>query len=190
MKPRIHIVGGPGTGKSYTAIELSGRFGVPVYDLDDLFWDRSAPGYGVRADAIARDQRLASIVAQEGWIIEGVYYGWLAPSFDAADVLIALTPPIRVRHWRVIRRFVLRRFGRIPSKDESLADLWRLLRWSHAYDARHLVEARASVRARGRELVECKTLEDVLAATSRLPAERTEGTRSNRGLRGVERPRD
>lgn len=174
MKPRIHIVGGPGGGKSYAASKLSARFGIPIYDLDDLFWKRSAPGYGVRAEPTVRDQELASIAAQDGWIIEGVYYGWLAPSFDAADVINALTPSILTRHWRVIRRFMLRKFGRIPSKKlESLANLWRLLRWSHSYDARHLVQARQAITARGREWVECRTFEEVLVATSNLALQRT-----------------
>ncbi len=168
MKPRIHIIGGPGSGKSHAALALSARFSVTAYDLDDLFWDRSAPGYGVRAQTIVRDQRLASIVARDGWIVEGVYYGWLAPSFAAADTIVALTPPILVRHWLVITRFVLRKLGRMPSKrEESLADLWRLLRWSHAYDVQHLVQARNAVTALGRRWVECQTLEDVFSATVR-----------------------
>jgi adenylate kinase family enzyme len=126
MKPKIHIIGGPGSGKSYIASALSARFGVPAYDPDDLFWDRSAPGYGVRAESAARDRQLASIVARDGWIIEGVYYGWLGPSFGAADIIIALTPSILVRHWRIMKRFVLRKLGQIPSnKHESLADLLR-----------------------------------------------------------------
>jgi adenylate kinase family enzyme len=177
MKPRIHIIGGPGSGKSYTALELSARFGVPVYDLDDLFWERSAPGYGVRADATIRDQQLGSIVAQDGWIIEGVYYGWLAPSFDTADMIIALTPSLLTRHRRVITRFALRKFGQIRSKkQESLADLWRLLRWSQTYDARHLVQARDAITARGRKWSECRTFEHVLAATSSLRVQRTTGS--------------
>jgi adenylate kinase family enzyme len=169
MKPRIHMVGGPGSGKSYAAFKLSARFGVPKYDLDELFWERSAPRYGVRAETAVRDQQLASIAGQDGWIIEGVYYSWLAPSFDAADVIITLTPSILTRHWRVVGRFMLRKFGWVPSKKhESLADLWRLLRWSHSYDARHLVQARQAITARGREWVECRTFEEVLAATPNL----------------------
>lgn len=174
MKPRIHIIGGPGSGKSYAAFALSARLGVPAYDLDDLFWDRSAPNYGVRAQTAVRDQQLAAIVARDGWIIEGVYYGWLTPSFAAADRIIALTPSIWVRHWRVMNRFVLRKFGRMPSKkEESLADLWRLLRWSHVYDLQHLSPARAAVTALGRTWVECRTLEEVSAATSDLALQRT-----------------
>jgi adenylate kinase family enzyme len=176
MKPRIHIIGGPGSGKSYAASALSARFGVPAYDLDDLFWDRSAAGYGVRAQTAVRDQQLASIVARDGWIIEGVYYGWLTPSFAAADIIIALTPSVLVRHWRVMKRFVHRKFGQAPSKkEESLGDLWRLLRWSHAYDVQHLSPARDTVTRLGRKWVECRTLENVSAATSSLALQRTGG---------------
>jgi len=131
-KPRIHIIGGPGSGKSFIAAELSRRLAVPAYDLDELFWDRAALRYGVRADGQERGRRLAAIVAQDGWIIEGVYYGWLAPSFEAADVIIELSPSIWIRHWRVLRRFLLRKLRRNASKRESILDLWRLLRWSHA----------------------------------------------------------
>jgi adenylate kinase family enzyme len=165
-KPRIHIIGGPGSGRSCVAAELSRRLGVSAYDLDDVFWDRSASRYGVRADVDERDLRVVAILAEEGWVIEGVCYGWLVPSFDAADMIIELSPFIWVRHWRVIRRFALRKLRRNGSERESLVDLWRLLRWSHSYDRRHLAEARECIAARGRQLVPCTTPEQVFAATS------------------------
>lgn len=165
-KPRIHIIGGPGSGKSVVAADLSRRLGIPAYDLDDLFWDAAASRYGFRADAAVRDRKLAEIVAQEGWVIEGVYYGWLAPSFEAADIIVALSPSIWVRHWRVIRRFTLRKLGCAATKYESLLDMWRLLRWSHAYDRRHLVEASKTIRGCGRQIVVCTTPEQVIAASN------------------------
>jgi adenylate kinase family enzyme len=165
LKPRIHIIGGSGSGKSYVAAKLAQRFGVPAHELDELFWDRATGRYGIRADPAKRDQQLAVIVAQDGWIIEGVYYQWLTPSFAVADVIIALTPSIWIRHWRVIRRFILRKVGKLPSKRESFADLWRLLRWSHGYEAANLAEARKLIAERGRKLIECKTFADVLAVT-------------------------
>ena len=72
---RIRIVGCLGSGKSYTAWYLSRRLGIPAYNLDELFWDRAAPRYGVRAAVAERDARLASITQEVSWIIEGVYYG-------------------------------------------------------------------------------------------------------------------
>jgi adenylate kinase family enzyme len=172
-KSRIHIIGGPGSGKSFVAAQLSRRLGVPAYDLDDLFWDRSALRYGVRADTAERDRGLLTIVQQDGWIIEGAYYGWLGPSFDAADVIIQLSPRIWVRHWRVIRRFALRKLGRTASKRESLVDLWRLLRWSHVYDRRHLAQAREAISAAGRQIVVCGKPEQVFAATSNFSLQRS-----------------
>lgn len=168
MKLRVHIIGGPGSGKSYAAARLAARFGVLAYDLDDLFWDRTALNYAIRAETKERDRRLAAIVSQDGWIIEGVYYQWLAPSFEAADMILALTPSVWIRHWYVIRRFMLRKFGSIPSKHESLIDLWRLLRWSHAYDANHLVQARRFIARQGCQLIDCRTGDEVLVGVREL----------------------
>ena len=164
MKPRVHIIGGPGSGKSYIAAKLAKHFDVHVCNLDNLFWDHAAERYGIRADSEKRDAQFAAIIAQDGWIIEGVYYQWLAPSFDVADFIIALTPSIWIRHWRVLRRFILRRLGFVSSKRESLADLWRLLRWSHTYDTNNLAKARKFIAERGRKIVDCKTFDSVLAA--------------------------
>jgi adenylate kinase family enzyme len=169
-KPRIHIIGGPGSGKSFAAAKLSKRLDVPTCDLDDLYWDIAAPRYGVRADPAERDRKLAEIVSRDGWIIEGVYYQWLAPSFDVADFIIALMPPLHIRHWRVVRRFLARKLGRIPSKRETVADLWSLLRWSHAYDKDNLARARQFIEGRGRKLIICQTFEDLFAVTDRSDA--------------------
>jgi adenylate kinase family enzyme len=168
LKPRIHIIDGPGSGKSYIAAKLAKHFGVPAYDLDDLFWDHAVSCYGIRADPEKRNQQLATIVSQNGWVIEGVYYQWLAPSFKAAEIVVALTPSIWIRHWRVIRRFILRKLGRISSKRESFTGLWRLLRWSRIYDANNLVQAREFIAAHGRTLIDSKTCDDVVAATKDL----------------------
>jgi adenylate kinase family enzyme len=165
VKPRIHIIGGPGSGKSYVAAKLARCLGVPAYELDELFWDRASGHYAIRADPAKRDEQLAAIVAQDGWVIEGVYYQWLTPSFSRADVIIVLTPSIWIRHWRVIRRFFLRKVGRVSPRRESFADLWSLLRWSHGYEAAKLAEARKLVTEHGRRLIECKTFADVLAVT-------------------------
>jgi len=51
-----------------------------------------------------------------------------------------------------------------------MRDLWRLLVWSQRYDRRHLGEALDAISARGRQVVKCRSLRDVLARTSGLPA--------------------
>jgi adenylate kinase family enzyme len=166
LKPRFHIIGGPGSGKTYIAGKLAAKLGLTARNLDDLFWAGSVSHYGVRANAAERDRRLANVGAGDGWIIEGVYYQWLGPSFATADVIIVLAPCIWLRHWRVVRRFLLRKLGRLPGKRESLADLWDLLRWSHDYDRNQLARAREVLAGNGHKWIVCRTFDDVLTATA------------------------
>ncbi|MDF2572890.1 MAG: hypothetical protein K0R22_2937 [Sporomusa sp.] len=37
----IHIIGGPGSGKTYMAENISRKSGISCYGLDDIFWDNS-----------------------------------------------------------------------------------------------------------------------------------------------------
>lgn len=159
---RIHILGGPGSGKSFAAAKIAAGCRMAAHDLDELFWDRTAP-YGVRADPQQRDQALAALVKQEAWIIEGVYYKWLTPSFDRAEIILLLSGPVWVRDWRLLKRFVLRRLGRSPSKRETFASLFNLLRWNHSYEKRELGPARELLAGLNKRPVECRTLAEVWA---------------------------
>jgi len=141
MLQRIHIIGGPGSGKSYAARHLSHRLGVPAYDLDDLFWDHAAESYSVRASDADRDAKLIAIAKEDAWVIEGVYYRWLKPSFERADVIFVLHPNVFLRDLRIVKRFVSRKLGIMPTKRESLLDFYRLIEWNHKYDSDNLKRA-------------------------------------------------
>jgi adenylate kinase family enzyme len=160
---KIHIIGGPGSGKSFIGAKLSALYALPVFDLDDLFWDRHAEHYGVKTPEEERDQALARILDGPAWIIEGVYYGWLSRSFKEAEKIIVLTPSVGRRDWRVCKRFLHRKVGLIPSKKaESLLALWQLIKWNHHYDADHLRRARLSTAHLQHKIVECKTFGEVV----------------------------
>lgn len=162
MLQRIHIIGGPGSGKSYAARRLSNSLGIPAYDLDDLFWDRTAESYGVRASDAARDAKLMAIAHEPTWIIEGVYYRWLKPSFERADIVFALHPNVYLRDWRILKRFVSRKLGIMPTKRESLFDLYRLIHWNHKYDVDNLKRAMDFIREFEHKVVACCSADDLL----------------------------
>jgi len=134
---RLHIVGGPGSGKSFVARQAADAFHCPVFELDDLFWD-SARGYGTRAEPSHRDAQLDSLTQQPRWIVEGVYYAWVEPSFRRADRILLLTPLLSLRQARLLRRSASRLLGLQRSIGESLQSTWQLLRYSQSYDARIL----------------------------------------------------
>jgi adenylate kinase family enzyme len=161
---RIHIVGGPGSGKSVTAALLARRTGAPAFDLDELFWKNTSGAYGVKASPEERDAALAAILERPAWITEGVYHSWVARCYREADVVLILGTPVWLRHRRIVARFIRRRLGLESSKRESLRDLVRLLRWNHAYDRSILAQVRSALDQLGREPVECRGRMDALRA--------------------------
>ncbi len=161
---RIHVLGGPGSGKTYIAAKIAAALGIQAHDLDDLFWDPSAPTYSVRVDWEKRDQALAALVMQDTWIIEGAYYKWLTPSFERADLIIILNPSVWLRDLRIVKRSALHLFGRShATKKETFASLLNLIHWNHTYEKNQLVPARALLSRLHKKPVECSTLAQVFA---------------------------
>lgn len=169
--PKVHIIGAAGSGKTFAAKKLAELYGVTAFDLDELFWDQEHVHFGVPKDEQRRNEEFRAIVARDGWIIEGAYHEWVAPSFERADLIIALAPPVRVRYYRIIKRFCLRKMRLIPTKNESLRDIWAMLKWNRVYDSDNLVQARKMIERIGRPIVDCRSLKQVLAAVeSRQPS--------------------
>ena len=178
MLQRIHIIGGPGSGKSYAARHLSSHLGIPAYDLDYLFWDRSAQRYGIRAPDADRDAGLAAITQESSWIIEGVYYRWLRPSFEGADSIFVLRPNVYLRDWRIVKRFVSRKLGIMPTKRENLLDLYRLIQWNHKYDGDNLKRAMDFAYEFEHKIVVYGSADDLLARVTRQSPHPTEEPRT------------
>ena len=141
---KIHIIGGPGSGKSFLAEKLSRELGIPHYDLDDIQWANES-GYGKKRDTGERDALLEQILQRDDWIMEGVYYAWCGRCFEDAD---------RVYRYRIIRRFLRRKLGLEPGKKETLKSLSALLQWADKYQRVNLVEIRKLLEAYPEKVME------------------------------------
>jgi adenylate kinase family enzyme len=113
---RVVIVGRGASGKSTLARRLSEITGLPVIELDKLFW---------RAGVIAtpRDQWIVlqeKLVAEEEWILDGDLgpYDAVDVRLRAADTIILLDFSFVRCAWRAVRR------------SRERADFWR---WLLAY---------------------------------------------------------
>jgi len=169
---RLHLIGGPGSGKSLVARQLGERFDVPVLDLDEIYWTHEGGDYGdydARADPAGRDEALAEFIRQDDWIVEGAYYRWLGEGFRKADRIFLVNTPRWVRRIRILRRFLRRKLGRERNRHESLRGLLRILRWNRRYDTRNRLRAQAMLDAMSLAWTACATLEEVLAELERPP---------------------
>lgn len=139
---KIHIIGGPGSGKTYLAEKLSKDLSLPHFDLDDVMWDNKSQNYGVKRDLSERDALFRQILSKDGWITEGVYYKWCGECFASADKIYLLDVPRKTYLRRIIRRFIRRKFGFEKGKKETLKSLFALLKWADKFETVNLPEIR------------------------------------------------
>lgn len=132
---KIHILGGPGTGKTYSSSILSEAIGIPLFHLDDLFWNPNSRKY-VRTSVEVRDARLAEILSRDAWIVEGAYTSnWVRECLQRADIILFLSLPVLWRDWNILKRFVKFRFGLLKAThEETFANLLELFSYNHKYD--------------------------------------------------------
>lgn len=129
---RVLIIGPCGSGKSTLARELAQRMDLPLIHMDQLGWQAG----WIETEKAQLVARLADIVAQEEWLIEGNYGSTLAPRLSRADKLIYLDFPIRLCLWRLVRRIVRHRGRPRPDMPEGCPErfdaafFWYVLNWN------------------------------------------------------------
>lgn len=102
---RIHIIGGPGAGKSTLAQRLGQALDLPVYPLDTFAYE-GQDFVGRRVENSASDAN--SIAASPRWVTEGIFVGWTDPLLRRADVIVWLD----CAGWRQAARRIIARFFR------------------------------------------------------------------------------
>ena len=137
---KIHIIGCSGSGKTYLATALSKKYNIPHFDLDDIQWDNNAQGYGVKMPVEKRNVLLQEILANDEWIIEGVYYAWVQQSFEDADKIYVLDMPKYLYTSRIIMRSIKRKIGIQKGKKETLKSVYNLLKWTEIFQNKNLQE--------------------------------------------------
>ncbi|MBQ3547279.1 MAG: DNA topology modulation protein FlaR [Clostridia bacterium] len=158
---KIRIIGCSGSGKTYLAKRLSEKYSIPNFDLDDIQWDNSQNSYGVKMPIEKRNQMLNDILQQPNWIIEGVYYTWVQKSFEDADIIYVLDTPKWLYEFRIIRRFVKRKFGFGKGKKETLKSVFNLLKWTDTFQSTNMKEINKILESHKDKVVFIKKKEEI-----------------------------
>ena len=97
---RIVVMGPPGSGKSTLARRLGARYGLPVFHLDQAYWQ---PGWIETPPEVFRAE-VERIAALPAWVIDGNYTALIESRLRAADTLIYLDVPSWLSVLRIVRR--------------------------------------------------------------------------------------
>ena len=126
---RIHIVGGPGSGKTTLARRLARRLGAVAHDLDGVGYEGGA---GLKRPLDRRLADVRRIADAPAWVTEGVFLWWTDVLLNRADVIVWLDLP-----WRVAARRILARHVRSSlagtNRHRGLGNLLRFLRAARRY---------------------------------------------------------
>jgi adenylate kinase family enzyme len=115
---RVVVLGRGGSGKSTAAARLGQATGLPVIELDALFWQSNLSPTPT-ADWVRRQQEL---VSANRWILDGDLGRYDAPSvrLARADTVLILDFSLLRCTWRAVRR------------SRERADFWCwLITWRH-----------------------------------------------------------
>jgi adenylate kinase family enzyme len=129
---RVLVIGPCGAGKSTLSTALGAKLGLPVYHMDQLNWK---PGW-VESSKYELREKLAQIVGNERWLIDGTYGGTLGERLPYADKVIYLDYPITLCVKRLLKRIWTYRGRSRPDMTEGcperfdIAFLFYLMRWN------------------------------------------------------------
>lgn len=89
---KIIVIGSPGAGKSVFSRKLRDKTGLPLFYLDQI-WHKPDRTNISREEF---DRRLAEILAQKEWIIDGNYQRTLERRLNACDTVFLFDLPTEV----------------------------------------------------------------------------------------------
>jgi adenylate kinase family enzyme len=93
---RVLVTGNAGSGKSTLGKKVSNALGLPYFGMDQIVWKENWK----KTSKEEEKQKVAELIAQEAWVIDGVSYEVMA----AADVVIFLDIPRKICFWRAAKR--------------------------------------------------------------------------------------
>jgi adenylate kinase family enzyme len=109
---RISIRGPTGSGKTTLGHTLRQRLGLPVVELDAIYW---LPNWQVKPlEQFRTDVQTALEACPQGWICVGNYRHVQDLILAQADTVLWLRLPFRVSFWRLCKRTITRAWTKQP----------------------------------------------------------------------------
>ncbi len=133
--PRIHIIGAPGSGKTTYAHKLAISRNLPLFCLDEIFFDNSGKISRKRTE-IERTNMAQEFANTQNWISEGASFSdWVNPVLKRATEVHIISVSRTTCVYRQIKRYLKRKLGiEHSTHKETLKELWNGIKWTWNYN--------------------------------------------------------
>jgi adenylate kinase family enzyme len=146
---KIHILGASGSGTSTVGRILSERMAIPLFESDDMFWEKTEIPFSVKRAKGERVELLNRIIENnQSWVIAGSALKWGDILLETADCIVLLTCPKEERRSRLMAREKARFADRIEAGNDMHSNHKEFIEWAMSYDTGGLdTRSRASEEA-------------------------------------------
>ena len=133
--PRIHIIGAPGSGKTTYARKLAASHNLPLFCLDEIYFDNSGKISRKRTES-ERTAMAQEFASAQDWIAEGASFSdWINPVLKRATEIHIISVSRTTCVYRQIKRYIKRKLGiEHSTHKETLHELWHGIKWTWNYN--------------------------------------------------------
>ncbi|ULQ59018.1 hypothetical protein K7I13_10905 [Brucepastera parasyntrophica] len=132
---KIHLLGPSGSGTSTLGKLIAGKYEVPWFDSDDLFWIKTDPPFTVKRDINERTLLLRKTLSEhDSWVLSGSALGWGDFIRECIDIAIYKYVEPGQRLERLLKRERQRYGGRIESGGDMYESSRQFIDWAMQYE--------------------------------------------------------
>lgn len=99
---KVHIIGGPGAGKTSLSLKLAAFLNCEILHLDDIAYQNR--NFDKPTSREYRIAQVSSFTKRRSWIVEGVYFSWVGSSFKHCDKIVFIAMDKLHRKNNILKR--------------------------------------------------------------------------------------
>lgn len=153
---RMLVVGPTGSGKSFAADRLSHILDKPLVSLDRLMLDENGKPKPKEQFVEEAEEFFAQPEYEEGWVVDGTYRSLRHITWDKADLIGYIRPPV-ILNAALISLRALTRDTTGGNSDQSISEQLERLRKTRRWDLEKLDHTTAEYRAMGKQVIQTAT---------------------------------
>lgn len=132
---RIHIFGASGSGVTTLGQALSKEIGIPYFDSDSYFWEKTNPPFTHKKPPELRNNQIKNdLLAFQNWIFGGSSLSWGNDVFPDFSLVVFLRVPKETRLRRIEAREMERYGDLIRTDPQQARKTQEFLEWCADYD--------------------------------------------------------